>query len=185
MPQIIKTITIKSGEQFVLPPGAVVTTVIGMLGSSGCTLPSPSQLSCYAFQFSAANKSGSRTPAYDDVRLLGIILNGVKYDFTNPVLLDPGNGTNTDLHSVQFINAISNLPIGNLFFEVHSYSETDPDRFLVGVIWFKIPESLAENSYVIARGSITGNNFDEGTPIYLPIVKPENIVNRIKDSITC
>lgn len=77
--KIVKTVTIKPGEQFVLPPGANVTTVIGTVGSSGCTIPAPTQLQCYVLIWEVA------TGALSDAVFDRLILDGgnLVFDFPN------------------------------------------------------------------------------------------------------
>lgn len=52
---IQRTIVIKPGESFTLPPGATVNTVIGTLNSSNCSLPEPTELQCYILTWEFGN----------------------------------------------------------------------------------------------------------------------------------
>lgn len=82
MPTLNKTTTIKPGECFTLPRGAVVVSVSGILTNScDFELPTPEALKCYKFEWELTNNVGSNTQAWDheDVNNLftAIVLNNV------------------------------------------------------------------------------------------------------------
>ncbi len=96
--KIVKTVTIKPGEQFVLPPGANVTTVIGTVGSSGCTIPNPTQLQCYRLVWEEA------TGALADALFNQLILDGGLLTFDIP---------NTNMGGVSNVSFLTTA-LGNL-----------------------------------------------------------------------
>lgn len=67
--KITKTITIKPGEQFVIPNGANVTTIIGTVSSDGCVLPAATQLQCYLMLWETT--TGELNDAYYDKLIIG------------------------------------------------------------------------------------------------------------------
>jgi hypothetical protein len=76
--KIIKTVTIKPGENFVLPQGANVTTVIGTISSNGCTIPAPTVLQCYRLVWEEA------TGALEDAVFNQLILDNGQLTYTIP-----------------------------------------------------------------------------------------------------
>ena len=95
--KIVKTVTIKPGENFVLPQGANVTTVIGTISSNGCTIPAPTTLQCYTLVREESSGSGA---TLGDAFFTEIILDGGNLVFKLPNPQYNGSDLNTAINNL-------------------------------------------------------------------------------------
>lgn len=120
MPTIIKSITLLAGEQFILPPGAVLisTTNTTLVTNSCGTLENLEDLNCYAFVFGNAGQDGGDHQLFEStpgssVPAIGIRLNDVFYPFATSVI----PSIDTGVYSSSLGNSINQTSAGQLIFE--------------------------------------------------------------------
>lgn len=110
---IIKTITLSTGEVFVLPPGAEVVYVSDTNAvTSSCEEDLPTEdLLCYQLSWAITDNGNGSTQAWDPasgfVNIVGINVNGTKYD-TLPGIGFQGANVKTFLESNN-ISLINNI----------------------------------------------------------------------------
>lgn len=167
MSTITKTIILKGNDKAILPRNANIISVavdgFSSVTSSCDNLPTPVQMVCAGFHMAESNPSGGPTPAYQDVFLNGIVISGVRYDFTE-FNINENNVANEV--AGQFATAISTLSINNLFVDLKSAMSVDASRYSVHLLEFKIAADLIENSYIIGYGTVTGTPTN-GSPILM------------------
>lgn len=88
---IYKSVTLAAGEQFNLPPEAVLVSASNTNAiTSNCAIPPLETPVCYFFRFSGSEDDGASTRNWalnGDFTVTGIVLNGVYYEFASPIVL--------------------------------------------------------------------------------------------------
>lgn len=151
--KILKTVVLKPGEKFTLPPDAVVLTSTGTLSSTCNNIPPIADLECYAFMSVQQNDSGSHTEPWqeDNIKYRGIILNGQEYLFDNEITWI-GQGPD-------FETEMKKLPVGGLFTGFNFNSNTDGSYGTKAYFVFKIPTGAIKSLELLAY---TGTFFAGG-----------------------
>lgn len=142
--KIVKTVTIKPGEQFVLPPGANVTTVIGTVGSSGCTIPPPTELGCYYFRYELSGPGAGGSNAWEN----GII-EDVKINNTVSLINYNGYWTNEPTGSLPIESVLYSTGV---FFNITTSVSSVGDAVFF-TINFKLPISLKDVVFLHLKSS--------------------------------
>lgn len=168
---IIKTVLITPGEKFTLPPGAVTISSTGVLSSTCNNIPEVSDVECYVFMSVQQNDSGSHTEPWqeDNIKYLGIRLNGTEYLFDNEVTWI---GQGEDLP-----NEIKRLPVGGLFMGFNYNSNTDSQYGTKAYFVFKAPVGVIKSLELI---TFTGTLFAGGSGLtyYVPAIKRSEFLTK-------
>lgn len=136
-----KTLVIKPGESGILDKSKTILGIYytgNSFAQSGCTLPAPGQMACFALRWAASDNNGG-THALDfsdpNVWLKKLIVGGVEY------LLPTGSGKIGIRDEQTLVSWIQvNIPAGLINVETHS--ETTVGQRYEMVIGFKSPENL-------------------------------------------
>jgi len=116
LPCTYKSVTLVPGEQFNLPPGAVIIGASNVSAiTSTCPLPDPSEfenLGCYGFiTVTWDGNSGADTEVWEDTqtRFTGVVFNGQYYSFSSPRGYNDSGGVIAELQNLPFGGALSNF----------------------------------------------------------------------------
>lgn len=86
--KINKSVTLKPGEKFTLPPDSTLLTTTGVMTSTGCPIPIPQLpevLACYGLNFSIVDQRiGGQSPAMSSLALTGFKILGKEILFSTP-----------------------------------------------------------------------------------------------------
>jgi hypothetical protein len=147
----IKTVVIKPGETFVLPPGAVVTTLIGTVTGSSCVLPEPTNYIDHVFYYDVPSTvSGTSTPYWTGLKYGEDI-----YKFTTPASDGSPSTTNVQLinnltlfsNNIAIIKDVVNGPFG---------PDTNSGNIRYSIS-LKIVETYLDKFFFIKEDAVQGN----------------------------
>ena len=148
--KINKSVTLKPGEKFTLPPDSTLLTTTGVMTSTGCPIPIPQlpeELACYGLNFSIVDgRIGGQSPAMSGLVLTGFKIVDKEILFSTPsgnidngfevIPLDTYCLGTPDLRDLFTFICPSNKY--DVWGDIASYSST-----------FKMKPSLAKDSYLI------------------------------------
>jgi hypothetical protein len=155
--KIKKVIVLKPGEKFTIPPDSTLLSTTGVLSSTGCPVPIPEDLECYAWIIGEANRTPS-PPIYDNLFLTGYILNGVTTSFTSLINL----GGNTE------VSELLQSPLKDILSDVCITFSTGPTGNAI-YLYFKTFPSIASTLILKALSTgDTGDNQLNSFPILFP-----------------
>lgn len=172
------SITLQSGEQFNLPPGATIVTVSNpsaITSTNNCAdLENLETPVCYFIQVSNGS-DGGRTGSLSSVYLKGFYIENTYYPFAagsievgaelyNMLQIPPFFSPTPDINLSRFINEYESV-FGTLVFKDFQF-ETDSDYG--SGIWYiiKVPPSIGNNLSIVADSAMA--NAGSGTG-YQPI----------------
>ena len=151
IPLTSKSVILKPGESFILPPGSSVQTVIGLLSSTGCTLPPPTNYVNHIFYYDIPlDITGSTTPYW-----VGVKYGNDKYFFENAVL--EGNLNSVHIYLANALKSFANI---NPIIRNVEVGPFGPDAFQGNVrysIKFDIAESYLNNFFFIKKDAVQGD----------------------------
>ena len=173
---LITSLTLKPGEPFVLPPGAII---IGASDANDITstcvdLNNLEALACYCFQILFTEESGSTTPVFKDnnVAVQGLFM-------TDTNTLYPFSSTLTGISSINtnIENSLYTTPsIGGIIKNVCITYDNDSsgDTGQVLTICFKTLPSIGNNLFLkTSTGALLSPNFTG--VYYLPALAYANV----------
>jgi hypothetical protein len=144
--QIIKSIVLLPGEQFVLPPGATVvaSTDENSIDSSCGPLENLETLSCYAFVFGNAEDDGNNLQLFEAsiFPVKGIRYGGIYHSFGEMgFMADSGSGR----YDLDGIVAAINTALGGVLISPKVDYNSSGDNGILSFISFKAPPSVASS----------------------------------------
>lgn len=173
---IKKTVVLKAGEKFTLPPDSKLLTTTGVLTSTGCPVPIPENYECFGltFDITSSDAQGSHSSPFNSTfAILGLFLNNQRYNFSTPITMNSGYGNVDDAFKAKIaldsnlVGSITNICTGNYTSEPGFWGT----RYIIS---FKSLPSLMTSSFLIGQYGKDGDgaNISE---IYVPIQKRSNI----------
>lgn len=153
-PCIYKSVTLAAGEQFNLPPGAVLVAATDESAiSSTCPIPELEELKCYIIAAYASDEVGCGTGVWEgdaNATISGITIAGTYYS------LNVGSNDSGSFYMDQVVNWINSNPSYSGMLQNASYGR-DWDgncRGGVATLCFKTIPSIAENTYLHLNTSL-------------------------------
>ena len=161
--RITQTITITPGQQFVLPNGATVESIIASgdaTATSDCTIPDLSEYACSYFKFTLSDTEGNYDPMDELSTTMQILTVGsTNFNFDSQKIITSGDSPGT-LITVAELNAYITDQSLFKFTDITRYEPGNPLTNARQIIWmyFQVPESLLS--------SIIFELSDRGNPVY-------------------
>lgn len=163
----IKTISLKAGEQFVLPQGAELLSSSDKTKiTSTCGEITIADTECFLVYFGESNGPGSVT--YSDIYIDGVIISGTKYNFLTSY--SPLNVTGTNPALVTgLMTRLDELGIGGLFQDACGWSDTDSSGTIANMVFKTTPSVGLNISFTgIADTTVAGMS---AIPITFPVLQ--------------
>jgi len=171
------TVTLQPGEQFNLPPGAVIVSVTdpGAITSiNNCAnLDNVETILCFGTTFGDANEgSGGQTPVYNDVNIYGVTVNGINYPFSSSVLT-------TGSSPAAILAALNETSFGALFSDCDTSLSSDSNRGNVLYVSFKTIPSIVQDFffYGIGTGQVSGTP-SSSVPIAFRVIPYDELISQ-------
>ena len=176
---VYKSVTLQTGEQFVLPPGA---TLIGAESiddlDSTCELPVLEGLTCYIARLGANDDETEDIFLREDglTTIEGIYLNNVYYPFTSTYSPDS---------SLSYFNAPALLAelqtvIPGVVQYNHSYYNTNPADSSITFIQIKTVPSIGDNLQLYLKATANAGDFY----IRIPFIKRVDAAANVNYPVT-
>lgn len=162
---INKSVVLQPGEQYILPPGAVIVGASEPSSiSSSCPLGELEDLECYAFIFGNAEEDGNNEQLFEDefFPAVGFSSNGVYRDFPSPFYPQKDNG-NYDLGGI--VSAI-NQQTGGVLISPVTADVSGGDSGRMSYIVFRSIPSVA-STLELKMSAATNENFSPDQTIEL------------------
>lgn len=170
-----QSVTLQTGDSFVLPPGATLISATDpnlLTSENGCAdkdLANLATVECYKSTFADVDQLGGHTPAYIIVTIVGISINGSLYPFTTPFTFNETwtippfvTGLTTAINTTSIGPLITGLTVTSMYQQNGEYF----------AFTFNTISTIGDNMvfYGIADGGNTGG---ASFPIQYPALKCE------------
>ena len=176
---IYKSATLAAGEQFNLPPGAILVSATDTNAiTSTCPIPALEEPACYAIQVQESISDGGDA-AYDNVYITGAVFNGVSYTFSTPVSFVNCSACTPTSSINQLQDALNEIGIGDIFIDWSGYADNIPnsgDAAMITLICFKTIPSIARSLVLNAYGDQDGSA--PNVPIIIPILTAADMLSQ-------
>lgn len=140
---INKSVVLQPGEQYILPPGAVIVGASSPTSlNSSCPIGELEDLECYAFILGNAQEDGNNEQLFEDQSFpaLGFSANGVYRDFPSPFYPVQDNGR----YDLEAIVAAINIQTGGALVTPVTAFVSRGDNGTMSYIVFKSIPSVAK-----------------------------------------
>lgn len=179
-----RTIIINPGQTVIIPKGVTVNTIVtegNIQLTSTCTIPDPEVLVCTGFNYIsqlADNDGRTDIAEANDSKLVGVMYNGVRYNFSTEIGFDES--------ALDIFNQMKTiLPIKDLIFYQCSATVIDGLRESVKrYLIIKSPSSFVGKLFLIM--SVLAPNSGSGFPpveMYYPLQLRSDIVDQGHESV--
>ena len=180
---ITKSVIIKPGESFTLPPNSSLTFVNGTLSSTGCPIPASENYQCFGAMFNIAD-GGQPSEPLGGIDIKGFRISGQDYLFSTPLQLNAGDtifsdGLATKINNNDSLKTLLTSICGARYVSSNSRNGA---RFIIS---FKSLPSIMVSAFLITR--ITGETLSGGglMDAYLPIKTRSQLTTEGVDPTTC
>jgi hypothetical protein len=144
------SITLNAGNSFVLPPGAtlVAATDKDLLQTDCVDLDGLEELTCYLFYYNVQSNDNTLEDPNETVQILGIVIDGVFYEFTTSVTDEGLDGatTNFTLFS-QYTAGLESVSLNGLISNITVFTQNN-QNVSTRVFCFKTVPSIAKKMQV-------------------------------------
>lgn len=170
--KIYKSIVLQPGEQFILPPGAVLvsSTNIAATQSSCNDLSNLEELECYTFVFGNAASDGNQTQLFEAFLFpaVGFRVGGAYYSF-DPPIYSHEDSTPKGQYDLTAIISTINAKTGGVLINPTIGEHNEGDHGIIEFITFRTIPSLATSMELVMRAATPNDGFNEDEYIELSI----------------
>lgn len=170
--KIYKSIVLQPGEQFILPPGAVLvsSTNVAATRSSCNDLSNIEDLECYTFVFGNAASDGDETQLFEAFLfpVVGFRIGGAYYNFDTPVFSHEDSSPKGQYDLTSLVSII-NTKTGGVLVNPTLGEHNEGDHGIIEFITFRTIPSLAATMELVMRAATPNDGFNEDEFIELSI----------------